>query len=349
MKWIITDIYNMPLILCGVFYSILCIFSIVTGLIYASGKKKLNPLELSDKFMKKLSDEEKLRKFTIKMGWITFVVGIVQGITALAIFKWYSIFLYWIALSFTIFSICSVVFKLKGKINAFPIIKFICYALILIIIVLSGPKNYIAENEAIRYLRSSETIEVSKIDKGYFFDGPGYETAIIFFPGARVEYLSYAKLMYKIAENGYDCFLLRVPFDLAFFDINAPEKIMNEYDYENWYISGHSLGGVVAGMYVSKRPENVKGIIGLASYPSGELPKNIEYISFYGTEDKILNLEKYNDSKKFLPEDYKEFIIEGGNHSGFANYGEQNGDGKAKITSDDQQKYVIEMLKEYIK
>lgn len=36
------------LILSAVFYAVLCVFSIVTGIIYMSGKRKLNPLELSD-------------------------------------------------------------------------------------------------------------------------------------------------------------------------------------------------------------------------------------------------------------------------------------------------------------
>lgn len=39
------------LTLCGLFYALLCLFSIVTGLLYAGGKKELNPLELSDRFM----------------------------------------------------------------------------------------------------------------------------------------------------------------------------------------------------------------------------------------------------------------------------------------------------------
>ena len=136
MNWTITDIQNLPLILCGAFYSVLCIFSIVTGIIYMSGKKELNPLELSDKFVKKLNDSEKLKKFTIRMGLVTFIVGIVQGITAFAIFKWNSIILHWIAVSFTIFSICSVLFKLKGKINAFPVIKLVFYAIILVILLI---------------------------------------------------------------------------------------------------------------------------------------------------------------------------------------------------------------------
>ena len=93
MNWMIIELHNMPIILCGIFYSILCVFSVVTGLIYASGRKKLNPLELSNKFMEKLSDEEILKKFTIKMGWVTFIVGIIQGLTAFSIFKGYNIYL----------------------------------------------------------------------------------------------------------------------------------------------------------------------------------------------------------------------------------------------------------------
>lgn len=348
MNWIITELHNWPLILCGIFYSVLCIFSIVTGLIYASGKKKLNPLELSDKFMEKLSNGEVLKKFTIKMGWVTFVVGIVQGLTALAIFKGYNVFLNIFVMAFTVFSIFSVCLKLKGKINAFPIVKLIFYLLILVVLILAGINNYSANQEALKYLNSTEEVKVSKINGGYFFDGKGEDTAIIFIPGGRVQYLSYAKLMYKLAENGQDTFLLAVPLNLAFLDINGPKKIMEKYNYENWYISGHSLGGVAASLYAVDNPENITGIISFASYPTKKLPSNMEYIAFYGSEDKVLNLEKYNESKKYLPNDYKEYIIDGGNHSGFANYGNQKKDGKAKISSEEQQNFVINKLSELL-
>lgn len=120
---------------CGIFYSVLCVFSIVTGLMYASGKKPLNPLELSDKFMSRYEDPGKLKKFTIKMGWITFAVGLAQGLTAFSIFKAGSVFFYAIAVGFTLFSIASVTFKLRGKINLFPVLKSIAYVTILIILV----------------------------------------------------------------------------------------------------------------------------------------------------------------------------------------------------------------------
>lgn len=128
------------LILCAAFYALLCVFSIVTGMIYMSGKRELNPLELSDSFMRKLSDPEKLKAFTIRMGKVTFIVGIVQGITAYAILRAQGALLYGIALGFTIFSICSVAFKLKGKINAFPLLKSAAYTAILVILLLGSTR-----------------------------------------------------------------------------------------------------------------------------------------------------------------------------------------------------------------
>ena len=68
------------LVLCGVFYAVLCVFSVVTGLMYASGKRELNPLELSDRFMQRYADKDKRRRFTVRMGWVTFAVGIAQGV-----------------------------------------------------------------------------------------------------------------------------------------------------------------------------------------------------------------------------------------------------------------------------
>ena len=128
------------LLLCGIFYAVLCVFSIVTGLMYASGKKKLNPLDLSDKFMSRYTDSDKLKRFTIKMGWVTFLVGIVQGITSFAILHRHNTVFYWIALAFTLFSIASVAWKLKGKINAFPVLKCIAYAAILVVLLLGGAR-----------------------------------------------------------------------------------------------------------------------------------------------------------------------------------------------------------------
>ncbi|MBQ6361464.1 MAG: hypothetical protein IJJ25_10030 [Lachnospiraceae bacterium] len=133
--------HSILLILCAIFYAVLCVFSIVTGIIYMTGKKELNPLELSDRFMARLSDPAKRNAFARKMGLVTFIVGIVQGITAYCIFRAGSPVHYWFAFGFNAFSICSVLMKLKGKINAFPLLKLAAYTAILLILLLGNSKR----------------------------------------------------------------------------------------------------------------------------------------------------------------------------------------------------------------
>jgi hypothetical protein len=140
MTWAAFETNNVPLILCGVFYSLLCVFSIVTGLMYMSGKRALNPLELSDSFVKRLQNSGELEAFARRMGLVTFVVGIVQGLTAFACLRCGSVVLYVLAVGFTLFSVCSVLFKLKGKINAFPLLKLTAYLAILVILLLGSTR-----------------------------------------------------------------------------------------------------------------------------------------------------------------------------------------------------------------
>lgn len=120
------------IMLCGIFYAVLCIFSIVTGIIYFSGNRELNPIELSDNMVKKLSTEKK--KISKIMWYITFFVWILQWITAYALLFSTNSILYYFAIWFTIFSIWSVAFKLKWKINSFSLMKLVFYVLILIIL-----------------------------------------------------------------------------------------------------------------------------------------------------------------------------------------------------------------------
>lgn len=137
MTWIISDINNLYITFCGIFYSILCIFSIVTGIMYMSCKRELNPLELPDTFVNKLKqDETKLKRFVFDAGLLTFVVGLLQGLTAYSLFKGHSKVLYFIAFGFTLFSIFSALTKLKKKFNTFPLFKSIAYITILIILLL---------------------------------------------------------------------------------------------------------------------------------------------------------------------------------------------------------------------
>lgn len=193
-------------------------------------------------------------------------------------------------------------------------------------------------------LVSDETVSVSAIDRGSFFDGPGTDAALIFYPGAKVEAEAYAPLMRKLAAGGLDCFLLRMPLRMAVLDMGAAGAIRDAYDYDTWLLAGHSLGGAVAANYVSARPDAFDALVLLAAYPTGPLPESLRLLSVYGSEDGCLNREQYEAGRAFWPADARELLIEGGNHAQFGAYGPQRGDGAAGITADEQQTRTAEVI-----
>ena len=203
---------------------------------------------------------------------------------------------------------------------------------------------YHADDEAKNYLNGTDDVKAIKTDNGILLDGPGNDTALIFYPGAKVEYTSYLPLFTEISQHNIDCFIVEMPFNIAMLNENAADDIINNYNYTNYYMSGHSLGGVVASSYIN-HTNNTDGLILFAGYPTEEIGKPV--LSIYGSEDKVLNMEKYDESKALM-KNLTEIIIKGGNHAQFGNYGIQEGDGVAKITSEKQQDKVTAEIIEFI-
>ena len=199
------------------------------------------------------------------------------------------------------------------------------------------------------YLQGTAQVTVSEINEGLFLDGAGEETAMIFYPGAKVEYTAYVPLLMELAEEGVDCFLVKMPCNLAIFGMNKADDIMVAYDYENWYMAGHSLGGAMAASYASEHIADLDGIALLAAYPTKSLiSEGFEVLSVYGSEDFVLNMEKLEEGREFVPEAYTEICIEGGNHAQFGAYGAQEGDGTATISAEEQWTTTIEEIMKMI-
>ena len=208
---------------------------------------------------------------------------------------------------------------------------------------------YHAEDYVDAYLQSSDTVTVTTKDNIVFLDGAGTEDAMIFYPGAKVEYTAYVPLFYALAEQGVDCFVVKMPGNLAFFGMGKAADIMEEYEYENWYLSGHSLGGAMAASYITKNGEDFDGLVLLAAYATKDLPEHLSMLSVYGSEDKVVNMEKVEAGRAYVPADYTEVCLEGGNHAWFTYYGEQEGDGTAYITKENQQQKTVDVILETIK
>ena len=164
------------------------------------------------------------------------------------------------------------------------------------------------------------------------------KVGIVFYPGGKVEYTAYEPLMKSLANKGFFCVLLEMPYNLAVFDINAADGIQNMFPrIGKWYMMGHSLGGSMAGTYLTDNYRDYEGLILLASYVTNDLTHtNLNVISIYGSEDKVLNKDKYKKYKVNLPDSFEEMVIHGGNHAYFGVYGEQKGDGKATINNHQQ-------------
>lgn len=230
----------------------------------------------------------------------------------------------------------------KGGIIIKKLLKYLLIFLTLffIIFILYVNKYYKADNTA-KEILNNENIT---IENNIITLTPKNSTniGIIFYPGAKVEYISYLPLLNSLTENGYTCILPKMPFNLAFFNFNVADKIIKENtNIENWYIGGHSLGGAMASSYASKNLDKINGVILLGAYVYGNIPLE-KTLVLYGSNDLILNKNKLKNTEN-------EIVIKGGNHSMFGNYGHQKGDGIGEITNKEQQKITIEFINNFIK
>lgn len=244
----------------------------------------------------------------------------------------------------------SIIKKIFKPIIIIPVLIFI--------IVIAGAvlswalQSYDAEEIALEFLESTETVNVRKEDDYLLFENiqrNNNKPGLIFYPGAQVDHKAYSRLAFQLAGQGYASILVDMPFELAILGwkrAREARELLPERD--NWYLIGHSLGGAMASRFISREnPDWVKGLILLAAYPaSSDSLKDygLEVLSLYGDRDEIVDLELLKERRNILPESAILKEITGANHSGFADYGTQEGDGEAQITTEEQ----IELSVEYI-
>ena len=110
------------------------------------------------------------------------------------------------------------------------------------------------------------------------------------------------------------------------------------------------MGGAAASAYAIEPVEEIESLLLLGAYPMEDLSKmDISVVSVYGSEDQVLNQEKFEEGRALMPKDvtYKEII--GGNHAWFGLYGEQEGDGEASISKEEQWDMTVESYIDILK
>ena len=159
------------------------------------------------------------------------------------------------------------------------------------------------------------------------------DTAIIFYPGAKVEEAAYLPLLDQIRQTGVTCILVHMPFHMAIFDANAAEEVIAQFpEFQHWYIAGHSMGGAMASKFAADHPDRVDGLILMGAYIYGDYPDE-KTLTIYGSLNQ--SVEDHIDYTENIVE------IEGGNHAQFGNYGPQKGDPAAQISAQEQQAQTV--------
>ena len=164
-------------------------------------------------------------------------------------------------------------------------------------------------------------IKVEQQDNYTVYGDTNSKTGLIFYPGGKVEAKAYEPILAGLAEKGICVVLVEMPFNLAVFDS-------------------------MAASYAANHQDKLKGLVLLAAYPTKEL--DIPVLSIYGSEDGVLNREKYSDSIKNA-NNLSEIVIDGGNHAQFGNYGEQSGDNAAKISNEKQWNETVKQILNFMK
>lgn len=234
--------------------------------------------------------------------------------------------------------------KKGGHKKALWIVLLSAVLILALVFILYHTVYYHADETAKRYMQSDEKVTVRETVYGRLFDGPSEDTALIFYPGAKVEETSYAPLLHKLAEQGIDVCLVNLPLRIAFYKMNAADAVLKEHKYSKWYIGGHSLGGLIASAYAADHPDVFKGVILLGAYPMKAIPEPLSETLITGSNDGIVNWDSIGKWRSQSPSDYFEYSIEGGNHAQFGSYGVQKGDGTAKISAEEQVDEAVRII-----
>lgn len=167
------------------------------------------------------------------------------------------------------------------------------------------------------------------------------DTAIIFYPGAKVEAEAYLPLLEQIKQTGVTCILVHMPFNMAIFDTDAAEDVMEQFpDIQHWYMAGHSMGGAMASQFASEHQDEIDGLILLGAYIYGDYPDE-KTLTVYGSLNQ--SVEDHIDYTENIVE------IEGGNHAQFGNYGPQKGDLPATISAAEQQAQTVDAISDFMR
>lgn len=196
-------------------------------------------------------------------------------------------------------------------------------------------------------MEPTDTVAVQRLEGGDIAFVPGDPRAgIVFYPGGKVQAEAYAPLMRDLAERGFLCVIVCMPFNLAVLDANGADGVQEQFPaVRRWILMGHSLGGVMAAGHLDGHARSWNGLVLLGAYSTADLSDDgVTVLSIAGDSDGVLNCRAAADNGGNLGEGAREFVIPGGNHAQFGSYGPQDGDGEAGLSPEEQRALTVDEI-----
>jgi pimeloyl-ACP methyl ester carboxylesterase len=216
----------------------------------------------------------------------------------------------------------------------------------------SATSTYPAGELASAAMESSSSVSVSQDRWIVFTPEIKPQVGVIFYPGGLVAPEAYAPVLRELAERGYLVVLTPMPLNLAIFNTNTANAVIEVFpEITDWILAGHSLGGAAASIYAENYTGDIDGLALWDSYPpdSSDLSDNdIEVISIYGTTGGTANTDNFEAKKPLLPQDTTFASIEGASHAQFGDYGPQKGDVVPSISAAEQHEHVAALMLVFI-
>jgi pimeloyl-ACP methyl ester carboxylesterase len=201
--------------------------------------------------------------------------------------------------------------------------------------------------------------------------GDSVDKALLFYPGILVDHTSYAKIVGELSDAGVLVILinaepLRVASQYVGADAKHAKKIQREIEtllglrVGEWTIGGHSLGSASASFLALELPKISRLVLWGSRWCTNLKESDLSVLVINASNDEVVNqMVRGNEGflSKLPPVDgsgkgkTKQYIIEGGNHAGFAHYGPQLWpvkDGERTITLEEQQNKIVKWTVDFL-
>jgi pimeloyl-ACP methyl ester carboxylesterase len=156
-------------------------------------------------------------------------------------------------------------------------------------------------------------------------------TGLIFLAGARVEPAAYANKLSGLAEAGVTVVIVRPILNFAILEgrpLSTFEALAPGVG--QWFVGGHSLGGVRACSYAADDPDSVAGLILFGSYCTADLSStSTPVLTLVGQRDGLSTPATVAEAASLLPAGAQIVELPGASPAQFGDYGTQPGDGVA--------------------